>query len=396
MAEQHTDNRPDAGAAVGTAEPPTADVAERMSALSYRIGLELAELGPQGWWRLTASFAMTVTAEAAVVMFADEQGRAVRVFPAEDVLALVREHRRLSAQRDDQAWWRYLLDLTGDGQMEIDYDYGAEPFPPGQLFAPAAYRSDLEIYPRASLPVWLAAYVGHGDRQLRTPRRAAEQELRDRVRGREPVRSEPDQEFPPYPLIARRWAVLAAAFVAVGSPLGPRIAPGVCVFEGTQRSGSTLVRLPGERAVLSGGVWDAPRLREAYQDGAAMPELYRGAPSWVAEPTLNSRCADGLLSFCYWWDGGAWYRGDSPTSAELAPAVPGIWTTDTVAGVIADLVGTTGDRLAAVTALVTAAEAGEVTRAALTELFGDDGSFDIDGAFFELTVAGATGRDTTR
>ncbi|WP_278264907.1 hypothetical protein [Nocardia sp. AG03] len=368
---------------------------QQMAELSYRIGLELAELGPPGWWRLTASFAMTVSAEAAVVLFTDDQNRAVRVYPAEDVLALVRAHRQLAAERDGAPWWRYLLDLTGDGQMEVDYDHGAQPFPPGQLFAPAAYRGDLEVYPRPELPVWLAAYLGHGDRQIRPAGRAAEQQLLDRVHGRVATRTAPDAEFPAFPLIARRWAVLAAAFVAVGSPLGPRISPGTCVFEGVGRSGSSLVWLPGERAVLSGGIWDAPRLRATYLDGAAMPELFRGAPSWVCEATLNARAADGLLSFCYWWRDGAWYRGESPASAELAPAVPGIWTTDTVIEVITELVGASGDRHAAVTTLVAAAEAGAVTRPMLAAVFDDDGTSAIDSAFLELTLAGATERHSS-
>ncbi|WP_194825904.1 hypothetical protein [Nocardia sp. XZ_19_231] len=379
-----------------TADPPVEDAATQMSALSYRIGFELAELGPPGWFRLTASFAMTVTAESAVVVFADERGTSIRVFPAEDVLALVREHRRLSAQRDDEPWWRYLLELTSDGRMEVDYDYGADPFPDGQLFAAPAYRSDLEIYPRPTLPVWLAAYLGHGGRQVRSPRDAAEQARRDSVVGNKAIRSVPDQDFPAFPLIARRWAVLAAAFVAVGSPVGPRISPGVCQFDGAQRSGATLCALPGGRAVLSGGVWNARRLRDSYQDGAPLPDLYAGAPAWVAEPVLNGRAADGLLSFCYWWDDGAWHRGDSPVSDELAPAVPAIWTAQTVIDVVADVVGATGDRLHAVAQLVAAAEKGEATRTTLTELFGEDAGFDIDSALFELTMAGATGKDTSR
>ncbi|MFD4460665.1 hypothetical protein [Nocardia sp. NPDC058480] len=373
-----------------------APVAEQMSALSYRIGLELAELGPPGWFRLTAAFAMTVTAESASVLFADERGRAIRAFPAEDLLALVREHRRLSAQRDPEPWWRYLLELTADGKMEVDYDYGADPFPDGQLFDAASYRSDLEIYPRPSLPVWLAAYLGHGGRQVRSPRHAADQARRDRVRGTQALRSEPDQDFPAFPLIARRWGALAAAFVAVGSPLGPRMSPGVGEFEGARRSGATLCALPGGRAVLSGGVWNAPRLRAAYQDDAALPDLYAGAPSWVAEPVLNGRAADGLLSFCYWWDDGAWHRAESPESAELAPAVPAIWTSQTVIDVVADVVGATGYRLEAVARFVTAAEEGEVTRTALVELFSDAAGFDIDSALFELMMAGATGKETSR
>ncbi len=376
-----------------TVESP---VAEQMSDLSYRIGLELAELGPPGWSRLTASFAMTVTAESASVLFADARGRSIRAFPAEDLLALVREHRRLSARRDPEPWWRYLLELTAEGRMEVDYDYGADPFPDDQLFDAASYRTDLEIYPRPSLPVWLAAYLGHGGRQVRSPRQAAEQALRDRVRGTHAIRSEPDQEFPSFPLILRRWAALAAAFVAVGSPMGPRMSPGIGQFEGVRRSGATLCAVPGGRAVLSGGVWNAPSLRAAYQDDAALPDLYTGAPSWVAEPVLNGRAADGLLSFCYWWDDGAWHRGESPGSAELAPAVPAVWTSQTVIDVVADVIGATGDRLAAVARFVAAAENGEVTRAELVELCGDAAGSDIDSALFELMMAGATGKVTSR
>ncbi|WP_433520611.1 hypothetical protein ACQPZ2_24600 [Nocardia pseudovaccinii] len=84
----------------------------------------------------------------------------------------LRRLRELSARLEHGPWWRFLLWLSESGETEFGYDYGDEPFPDGQLFAPEIYRSDLEAYPRQRLPVWFAAYVGHGDRQTRGPRSA--------------------------------------------------------------------------------------------------------------------------------------------------------------------------------------------------------------------------------
>ncbi|WP_280433216.1 hypothetical protein [Nocardia brasiliensis] len=381
---------PDVGFTLMGAAPQTEDVAERASAISHQVARELGAAGPEGWTRLEATFAMAVGAEVALVVFTDEEGRVARAFPPEDVLALIREHRHLSAQLSDGPWWRYLLTLTNTGQVEVDYDYGDEPFPDDQLFAPEIYRADLEVYPRAALPIWLAAYLGHGDRQSRTPLDAAVQARADRDTGRRGVLSEHD--FPAFPLMAARWAVIAGAFVAAGSELGPRVLPSMSWFEGLKRSGSTLYSLPGGRAVLSGGVWNAPALARAYNDGEPMPQLYAGAPEWIANPVLNARVAGGLLSFCYWWEGGNWYRGESPIADELSDAVPGMWTSETVVDIVCGVLGdeVTERQRAAAATLVSAAEIGVVTRATLVDVFGDDGAFDVDSAFFQLAMAGAT------
>lgn len=373
-----------------TLDEPPVDVAEQAKQLIHRIARALASGGPQGWRRLDAVFVITTTAEFALVAFADDEQREARAQPAPEVLTLVREQRHLSAQLSDGPWWRLLINLASTGEIEVDYDYGDEPFPDDHLFPPEVYAADLQAYPRQRLPVWLAAYVGHADRQSRPALIAAAQARADREAGVRPVLSERD--FPAFPVMSARWAVIAAAFVAAGSQWGPRVLPALGWFEGAKRSGSTLYALPGGRAVLSGGVWNAPELDAVYNGGAPMPRLYAGAPEWIANPVLNPRAASGLLSFCYWWDGGRWYRGDSPSAVALSDAVPGIWTSDTVAGVVAGLVAdepTDGQR-AAVANLVSAAEIGVVTRDTLVEVFGDDGTFDIDSALYQLTLAGVT------
>ncbi|MFD0365961.1 hypothetical protein ACFQZZ_31365 [Nocardia sp. GCM10030253] len=369
-------------------DAPDTDVAEQAKGLGHQIARELAALGPQGWRQLDAVFAMTTAAEVAQVFFSDDQQRAVRIQPTSSVLELVREHRRMSAQLSDGPWWRFVLTLSNAGEIEVDYDYGDEPFPDDQLFPAEVYAADLEVYPRDSLPVWLAAYVGHGDRQSRTAQAAAAQARADREAG---VRaSVSDRDFPAFPVMWSRWAVMAAAFVAAGSLWGPRVLPALGWFEGAKRSGSTLYVLPGGRAVLSGGIWNAPELDATYNGGESMPELYAGAPEWVANPVLNPRAANGLLSFCYWWEGGSWYRGESPTADQLSDAVPGVWTTDTVVEVIAGLVAEqpTDRQRAAVLDLVSAAEVGLVTRDTVVDVFGEDGTFDVDSAYYQLTMAG--------
>ncbi|BDU02467.1 hypothetical protein [Nocardia sputorum] len=380
---------PDVGFTLSDAAP-VEDVAERAKALMRQVARELGAGGPPGWQRVDAVFTLTVAAEVAVAVYSDERERTVRVTPDPGIVALVREHRQLAAGFGDGPYWRLLFTVTSAGRMEVDYDYGDEPFPDDQLFPPEVYLADLAAFPRESLPVWLGAYVGHGDRQLRPPQVAAARARADREAG---VRAVPcEDELPPFPLMAARWAVLAAAFVAAGSQWGPRLLPSVSWFEGAKRSGCSLYALPGGRAVLSGGVWNAPELAAAYNDGARLPDLYAGAPEWVAGQVLNHRCASGLLSFCYWWENGRWYRGESPGPDRFAEAVPGVWTAAVVVDIVSGLLGDDVDaqRRAAVDALVSAAEAGVVTRDALADVFGDDDLFDVDGAFFQLTMAGVT------
>ncbi|MFF0491339.1 hypothetical protein ACFYTQ_20135 [Nocardia sp. NPDC004068] len=375
------------GASTEPEAAPEQSVEERATELTHQVARELAVAGPEGWARLEAVFSMTVAGGVTYVLYFDDDDRVVRADPSDEVIEHVRQLRDVSAGLGDGPWWRLVLRLTVTGQLEADYDYGDDPFPDEQMLIPEAYRADLEAYPRRHLPVWLAAYIGHGNRQWRSPQDAAKQARADRDSNRAPVRSEND--FPVLPVLWARWATIAAAFVAVGSEWGPRILPALGVFEGSSRSGSTLYVLPGGRAVLSGGVWNAPELDAAYNQGAALPDLYAGAPDWVANQVLNPRAARGVLSFCYWWERGAWYRGDSPSSEHISAAVPGVWTADTVADVVCGLLSNDpSDELrSAASNLVAAAEAGVVTRDTLTALFTDP-SDDIDGALYQLSLAG--------
>ncbi|MGW4088988.1 hypothetical protein [Nocardia sp. NPDC004750] len=350
----------------------------------HPLARALAAHAPTGWQRVDAVFAVTVVSEIAQLVYT-VGGQGVSIDPPEPVLAIVREHRTISAGSAGQPWWRMLIAMTSAGEVEVAYDYGDEPFPDGQLFVPEAYRADLEAYPRRKVPVWLAAYIGHGDRQRRTPQQAAAQARADRAEQVWAVLAE--NEFPPFPQMWARWTTIAAAFVAAKSEWGPRMLPWVGVFEGTARGGSTLHALPAGRAVLSGGVWNAPTLDAVYNAGAPMPELYGGAPDWVADPVLNPRAASGLLSFCYWWEAGRWYRGQSPSAQECAPAVPGVWTRETTIKIVAGLFPGQ-DASEAIGALLSAAETGGVTRAALIAVFGDDGRFDLDGALYQFSAAG--------
>ncbi|WP_308165331.1 hypothetical protein [Nocardia noduli] len=377
------DGDPDVGL---TLEVNPTGPSERAKQLCHRVVRAIVARGPKGWVRLDAVFALTSTAESAQVYFFDGEQRAVRVFPGDEVLSLVRDHRRLSAELGDGPWWRLLLTSRADGTIEVDDDYGDEPFPDDQLFPAEVYAADLAVFPRKALPVWLAAYIRHGDRQSRGARPAARQARADRAEGVRAVRG--DGIFPALPVMWGRWAVMAAAFTAVGSRWGPRILPALGLFESPRRSGATLYMLPGGRAVLSGGVWNAPELDAAYNGGAELARLYAGAPEWVANPVLNSRARTGLLSFCYWWEAGGWHHGESPSPDRLGDAIPGIRDADTVVEVICDLFAERpSDRQReAVSSLVAAAETGAVTRPTLERVFA--GLDALDGAFYQLILAG--------
>ncbi|WP_169333273.1 hypothetical protein [Nocardia testacea] len=362
------------------------EVEGRDRVLVWEIATALGEAGPSEWRQLDAVFALTPTAVFAEVVYTGRE-HTTRTEPAAPVLDKVREHRALVAELDGEPWWRLLLRLSAAGELEVDYDFGDEPFPDAQLFEPEAYRADVDEFPRESLPVWLAAYIGHAERQMRTPQEAARDARADRAARVWPTMAE--NEFPDFPQMWARWACISAGFVAARSDWGPRVLPGMGWFESSRRGGSTLYSLPGGRAVLSGGVWEAPELDAAYNDGAPMPRFFAGAPEWVADPVLNPRSAAGLLSFVYWWEGGRWYRGESPSAEACATAVPGVWTADTVAGILAGLAAQepTAQHRAAAAALVSAAEVGVVTRETLVALFGEE-QFDIDGAMYQLGLAG--------
>ncbi|WP_446224409.1 hypothetical protein ACTWPB_04265 [Nocardia sp. IBHARD005] len=373
--------------------PSAADADEliaRARELSQQIAHELAATAPAGWERVDAVFAWTVAMKSWHVAYSAGTN-AVRVEPSEAVLELVQQQREIAAQMPEGPWWRMGLSLTNEGVVETEYDYGDVPFPEGQLFPPESYAADLAQYPRPSLPVWLAAYIGHNGRLTRSPRVAAEQVRFDREHN---VRPRPGGDaFPPLPLLWARWATVAAAMVALQVERGPRILPSLAWFENRNLSGSTLYLLPGDRALISGGVWNAPALDAAYNGGAPLPSLYAGAPDWVTDAILNPRAGTGQLSFCYWWDQQAWFRGESPDGPALTETVPGVWTTETTVGVITAAMETANghppseDTITTVETLVLATEAGVVTWETLAAVFTPE-THDIDGALNQLTLAG--------
>jgi hypothetical protein len=388
---------PDVGFALNTEESPVPDIGfsldpdeEKSRELAFELARQLAAGAPMEWTRLDAVFALTTTENAARVFYTGAE-RIVEAVPSEGIMDLARAQRDSTAGLDDGPWWRLILGLTAEGEVAVDYDYGQEPFPDEQLMSPEAYLDDLERYPRERLPVWLAAYIEDDGGQERDPEQAAFQENLDRAAGI--VAEVSVDDLPPVDVMWARWVTLAAVFVAGGSELGPRVTPALGWFEGATHSGSTLSLLPGGRAVLSGGVWEAPALDAAYNDGEDLPELYRGAPFWVADQVLNPRAAQGMLSFCYWWDGGCWYRGESPSPSEFARALPGVWTAEVVTDLIVRQLAEDGahDELrSAAAALVTAAEAHAVDRALIDDLLAESGEFDADGAYYQFFLGGLT------
>ncbi|MGF6881232.1 hypothetical protein ABIA39_001112 [Nocardia sp. GAS34] len=389
-------------AGAGTAAAPAVDAGQDdpdkddSRELAFDLARQLAAAAPQAWTRLDAVFALTTTEGVARVFYTGPE-QVVEAIPSEAVMKLARDQRDSTAQLDDGPWWRLILGLTVDGDVEVEYDYGEEPFPPEQLLSPEAYENDLEIYPRDRLPVWLAAYIDDDGDQERDAAQAAFEESLDSAAGT--VAEASVDELPPLDAVWARWATLAAVFVAAGSELGPRIMPAQGWFEGASHSGSTLSLLPGGRAVLSGGLWEAPTLDAAYNDGADLPDLYRGAPFWVADQVLNPRAGQGMLSFCYWWDGNGWYRGESPSVAEFARAVPGVWRAEVVTDLIVrQLAGddTDDDMRSAAAALVAAAEERAVKRELVAEVLGANAEFDADGAYYQFFLAGLTVPETAR
>ncbi|RDI63380.1 hypothetical protein [Nocardia pseudobrasiliensis] len=365
-------------------EPP-ADIPGYARNLARAIIDVVLPEAPPGWQRVDVVFSVTVPVIAAAAVFTDDFDATTQIGVPQQAGELVQLLREVTVPLTGRAWWRVLLHYTESDGVEIEYDYGEVPFAGDELLPPEAYRADLESYPQDRLPVWLAAYIRHGDRQSRTPAQAVIQSRADRDRGVMATRV----GLPDPRLMWARWATVAAAAVAVRSDGGPRILGATGLFEATNGSGSTLHLLPGGRAVLSGGVWDAPALDTAYQQGSELPNYYAGAPEWLANPVLSHRAATGLLSFCYWWDGSGWYRGESPEPREIGAAIPGLWTSDTVIDIVCDVLGATASR-PAIAELVAAAETYAVAADAVLRAFDVEGRTDLAGAMYQLALAGLT------
>jgi hypothetical protein len=368
-------------------EPPQgsaddATIAADASRLLDPIVQQLAQLGPQGWERFLAAFAFTVSAEVAQLQFwSGNQSRMVPV--PESIAELVRQQREVAAAMTAGPWWRLLLSVTNRGEMTVDYDYGDEPFPDDQLLAPEHYRDDLDTYRRARVPVWLAGYAAGPAAQGRDSRTAAAAVAADTDAGRTAT---PAERVPPLDELLSRWAVLSAAYVGTKSEWGPRIYPGYAWYESDHRSGSTLYLLPANRAILSGGQWNSPLLDAAYNGGQPLPDLYTGSPTWVNDSVLNTRNHNGLLTFCFWWSDGQWYRGTTDTEGELDEPVPAIWTPDDTVHAMTTQTGPgTEDQCRR---LLTAAGNHAATPDDVAAIFVNDADADVDGAVNQLSLAG--------
>ncbi|MGW7271876.1 hypothetical protein ACWGH5_15260 [Streptomyces sp. NPDC054864] len=371
------------------ADPAVLDLADRQT---HRLAECLIGEAPSDCRRITAVFALTLRSEASSVLHSTDHASSNAV-PGPDALRLVRELRRTTARLPRGPWWRMTIELCVDGTInDVDVDYGDEPFPDEHLFSPEDYRADLEAFDWSAekLPTWLSAFVSHDGRQMRSPSKAA---VPVDPYGARSAQSVSPKELPGLTETWARWAVLSAAFVAAGSAWGPRMEPSRARFEGSKRGGSTLWMLAGGRAVLSGGIWDPPSLADAYRGDAPHPELFAGAPQWVADPLLDERSKVGLLSFCYWWESGRWLRGESLKAEEIATAIPGVWTSATVAGIVSKLPRLiTQDTEPAALRLVQAAEGGFAERGMLADVFGHGEDADLDGAYHQLVMAGVVHR----
>ncbi|MBX8687762.1 hypothetical protein GO011_10020 [Mycobacterium sp. 20091114027_K0903767] len=368
-----------AGDAATSADAATAEEASR---LIDGIVQQLAQLGPEGWDEFSAAFAFTVTSQIAQLQFW-AQDRTGLVPVPQSIADLVREQREVSARMSAGPWWRLLLNVTNTGQATVDYDYGDEPFPDDQIVAAEHYRNDLDTYPRRQVPVWLAGYTAGPDAQGRDAARAAEAARADEAAGRVAVATD---HIPPLPDLLARWAALSAAYVGIGSGWGPRIYPGYAWFESDARSGSTLYLLPGDRAVLSGGKWNSELLEAAYNGGGPLPDLYGGAPAWVNDSVLNTRNRNGLLSFCFWWTNGQWYRGGTDTSGELDLPIPAIWTPDATVAAMTDQTGASTTH--ACQALLEVATEGTATVDDVAAVFDDRPDAQVYAAANQLSLAG--------
>jgi hypothetical protein len=364
------------GSGEATAEDTA--TAEDASLLIEPIVQQLAALGPNGWEEFSAEFAFTVTAQVAQLRFwsADRTGL---VPVPQSVADLVRRQREVAAQMPAGPWWRLLLNVTNAGETTIDYDYGDDPFPDDQLLAPEHYRSDLEAYPREHIPVWLAGYVAGPEAQSRQPHQAAAAAAEGRP-------ATATDELPPLRDLWAHWAVVSAAYAGIESEWGPRIYPGYAWYESDRRSGSTLFVLPGDRAVLSGGKWNSDLLDAAYNRGEPLPDLYAGAPAWVTDSVLNTRVRNGLLTFCYWWVNGRWYRGGTDTSDEFDVAIPLIRTPEDTVAAMTSFTGP--GREDECEALLTAALNRTATSADVEAIFGDTPDADVATAINQLSLAG--------
>ncbi|KRQ27770.1 hypothetical protein AOT83_05945 [Mycobacteroides sp. H001] len=364
-------------------------------ALVEKVLEALVSVASPGWQTVHAAFSMAGGEEIAQAVAVTTDG-SVSIPATSKMVQPMREHRRVTIGSQGP-WLRFLIDCDSSGNYSAAPDYGDAELPPSQLLPAAAYVRDFQQHPRDRAPVWLLAHIGNEGRQLR-PARVAYQQAADGVSGADIA----DDEIPALPLLWARTAVLAALCRGVDAAFGPRCDPTFQVHQG-DGGGCTLARLPGGRAVLSGGRNDSPLLSAAYRGTISWPDLYQGAPTWVHSLYLDSRAARGMLSFCYWFDGQHWYRSELPEAVglnhngrpwspedELVGGMPEVWTANDTAAAAVELLRDIGvglsDRSADAVALIFAAESGIAQPEHLLRLLGGvvPDAFDMAEAMAQL------------
>ncbi|WP_159080174.1 hypothetical protein [Nocardia suismassiliense] len=375
---------PTATTELATAPAPAEDYAAEMRRSADQLAAAITDLflpaAPPQWEQLRLGFSVTVAAVSGDAVFLVDDAPVVVEIPTE-ARELVQALRAITVPPGERAWWQVTLVRGRTGTTSYEFGYGDVAFPVDRLLPTAAYRADLEHFPRERLPVWLAARL-----RVDAGAQPLPQVLNQARLDRGPATS---VRFLTAQTVWARWATVAAAAVAIGTEWGPRITGATAVFEGTDGSGSTLHLLPRGRAVLSGGLWNAPELDAAYNDGAQLPEYYAGVPDWLDGSVVNHRAFSGQLSFCYWWDGTNWSSGQSPAPTTIGAAIPCVWTPATVADIVCAVLGASASR-PAVEDLLTAAESGSVTSDLAEAAFTTEDYTDVPGAWSQLALAGLT------
>ena len=102
--------------------------------------------------------------------------------------------------------------------------------------------------------------------------------------------------------------------------------------------------------------------------------------------TSDTRNRDGLVSFCFWWANGQWYRGATDTSGELSGPIPPLQTLDET---VRAMTSQTGPGTAnQCNSLLTAATKHNATPADVAAIFTTKSDADVDTATNQLSLAG--------
>jgi hypothetical protein len=134
------------------------DFGARAQELTRQITAGLTAAAPPAWHSLEANFAMTVATQVGIVRYTVGD-QVSQVDPAAPVIVLVRRLRETLAATGEAPWWRMIIRVRAGGEADIRYDFGERRFPTEQLLPPAAYREDLDAYPRDRVPAWLSSYI---------------------------------------------------------------------------------------------------------------------------------------------------------------------------------------------------------------------------------------------